>query len=376
MAEIRNLAQLGRSIVCIALAVAAPAWAGFTVTTPGPYDDNGYPQPFRTGAFGLDSQQPITGSGVYTAVRAMERRHTRLPTGLNHALQYIEEIDDTGLKSSTTPGVALSALATLTPLALPSGFEYPVQARTQPFANQLRAATSREYYIYNSDVVQLHGNTYQPGDIYTEGGDYAQATSSWFDAWTAGISAPASLSIRLDGKVGESTGCLPQNGCLFTLPAGTNAIDTRSPYLRFDATFVVYDLDVRLPCDDIDECGSFTLPRPQVVAMYRAEYQQNDFGVSSFTFDDARDLSFMTVAGHRYLAIGEITADAQNGTQLDFYNTFALTAVDAPVGTFSSAALGGADLTTHFAPVPEPGMLALWTVGLLGLGSLVKRRQG
>lgn len=177
--------------------------------------------------------------------------------------------------------------------------------------------------------------------------------------------------MALDGSIGRAQPCGGDPNCLIIFPANTDTSEPTSSSQYFSATFAVYDLDDLLPCDDPDECSDELIPR--TVALYQARYQNNndDFPIS---FVDQRTLSFDAVAGHRYLAFGEVDAAAGNGFQLDFYNTFKLTAVDAPVGAFSSAALGGGDLVSNFAPVPETGTMALWLVGLLALGRVVPRR--
>ncbi len=371
MATLRHLVQLARSVACVAMAAAAPAWAGITVTTPDAFDDNGFPQPFNGGVFNLDPTSNITGSAVFSQVRAIERRRTRLLTGPDRELIFTEELDDTGFKTTLVAGEAVSARASVGPLSPVVG-ESPARARTSPFASQVRTVTSRQLYFYNSAVVVDNGNTYQPEDIYTEGGSAASAESQWYDTWTANVSTTTGLTIALDGSIDRGQVCGGDPNCLLIFPANTDASEPTSSSLYFSATFAVYDLDDLLPCDDPDECSDELIPR--TVALYQARYQNNNDDDLPINFEDQRTLSFNAVDGHRYLAFGEVNAEAGNGFQLDFYNTFKLTAVDAPVGAFSSAALGGGDLVSNFAPVPEPGTMALWLVGLLALGRVMPRR--
>ena len=367
-----NLPHLARHALGAALLAAAPAWADITVTTPSPFDDNGFPQPFNGGVFNLDPTSSITGSAVFSQVRAIEQRRTRLFTGPNNVLTFTEELDDSGFKSSLISGMEVSARASV---GAPSPIvgESPARARTVPFSSQVRTVTSPKLYIYNSDVVQDNGNIYQPENIYIEGGESAYAYSSWYDTWTANVSGSASLDIQLDGSIDRSELCPVTSNCGVSLPAGTDTVRAASAGLNFAATFAVYDLDDLLPCNDPDECSDEFIPR--AVALYHARYQRDDADTLPINFDDQRSLSFSAVAGHRYLAFGEVTAEAGNGFQLDFYNTFKLKAVHAAPGAFSSAALGGADLASNFAPpVPEPGTMALWLLGLLALGRVVPQR--
>ena len=156
MVTVRHLVKFPRRALGAALLAAAPAWVGIAVTTPGAFDDNGFPQPFNGGVFNLNPTSPVIGSGVFSQVRAMEQRRSRLLTGPDRELIFTQELDDTGFLTTLVAGEGVSARASVGPPSPVVG-ESPARARTSPFANQVRTVTSRQLYIYNGSVVQDNG---------------------------------------------------------------------------------------------------------------------------------------------------------------------------------------------------------------------------
>ena len=119
-------------------------------------------------------------------------------------------------------------------------------------------------------------------------------------------------------------------------------------------------------------CGRpYAFPVAYMALAYKADAADPD----TLSLDTVLTASFETQVGHRYLALGSMSADSSNGSLVDIYNTASLR-VSAPAGTLYSAGLGGADLGLHFTQaVPEPATLALWAAGLLGLALRLPRRR-
>lgn len=358
--------------VAAALLAASPAaQAGFQLTMLDP-DAGGVLPIVRTGP--LDNWQALSGSGQLSTARYVEGRLSRLVDPAVGGPVLLDEVADSGWHSSTTAHQAVSAYASVDlEVVPPGGIPSPARARSAPFENHLQAHSGQRLRMENDVSVVVSGVEYAPLQLYRYGRNTAYAGSAWYDTWQAQQQASTTLTLQLDGSLSHDPGCLAN--CLLTTPAGITRTTLQKPQMDFEANFTVLDLDTLVSCDDPDECAGPGL-RPMAVAMARVLYVAESGASFPQALDLPLSLSFEALAGHRYLAIGSLQAEAINGGRVSFYNSLRLTGVQAPAGTLLSTALGGADLAGHFAqPVPEPASLLLWAAGLAGLAAW-RRRAG
>lgn len=364
--------------VVSALAVCLGGWlpaasvqAGFVVTHPQPVPvDSNYPY-FFTGPFNFSETVPVFGSGVWSGTRFVETRNSNLPTGANGSAVKLNETADSGWITTTQPGQAVSAYASLD-LKPWVGQGAPTAARTSLFKNHVYANSDVKSEFTNSGPVTVQDRTYAAGELYQRGSSNGAASSAWYDAWEAKAQQQVDLKLHLDGKVFESLGCL--SGCGTSYPPGTDSVRSAAATLGFEAVLAVYDMDSVVPCGFGNQywCG---IKHAFPVHITEVSYRPNSNDQFPLVMDQDVTGSFETQVGHRYLAIAAVSIASINGTGVDFYNTVGLS-VNAPLGTLFSDGLGGADLGAYFSPpVPEPGSLALCVVGLLGLLLRTQRRR-
>ena len=177
--------------------------------------------------------------------------------------------------------------------------------------------------------------------FYLQHGRSAFATSAWYDTWTANIDTITSLSLSIDGQLATSPFCPTRQ-----LPTGTDAFRSDQGWVSLSAKFIVYDLGRLAYCaeEDLDECGYSDVPHPMPMAIFTARYSGDDELPLDFKYEG--NLSFQVTAGHRYLAVGTLNLEATNGGEIDFFNTFRLSGVNAPRGAlFSGGANGDHNVT-------------------------------
>lgn len=350
-----------RCLFALALVLAVPAvQAGITITTLQPGDSGLLPS-IRSGALDLH-WSAMTGSGFAAQARFVDTRVSQLiqPGG---GLLYKNQKADSDWIVTTVKGQWVTADASIELQAIdPATYVAPAGAGASLFGNHVRARTGQRLAMENDVDVNVGGQTYAAYSIFSTGGNGAEARTAWYDTVLADTTGTHQLTLRLDGRLGEAQPCLAQP-CGMSIPAGITVIDTRSPVIRFSASYTVLDLDTLIDCDDSDACGSGG-PRPKAVAQLTATYAQDDEDSLPLLQDSLHQLDFETIAGHRYLTISLMEASASNGGRVDFENSFRLTGVAGP-GVLQSAALDGGDLVTHFMrPVPEPATTLLWAGAL------------
>ena len=360
--------------LAIALAIAAgwaqtSAQAGLTVVTSGP-SDSGILASIRTGALGTSWDQLTADWGVASQARYTEARFSQLINPVGGQLVYEALEADSGWQSTQAAGQSAKANASIGP-PTPAG-NAPAQARTTKLGNHVRAYTGVRLTMENDQAVNVGGVNYAAFSIFQNSSNSADARSAWYDNWVANDDQSAPLTVRLDGSFSHDLPC-PDQACGIIIPAGITAIDQQRKTVAFSASFTVLDLDTLVECNDPDACGG-NPERPKAVAWLQAVYVPDDNDNLPQSYDLQHTLSFQAISGHRYLAIGSMEASADNGGQVDFDNSFRLTAVGAPVGTLTSAAFGG-DLTLGVqAAVPEPAS-ALLLVGGIAVLLAIRRRS-
>ena len=366
-----------KRIMAVALSIAATwaqtsAHAGITVVTSSPFDSGILPS-IQTGALGVAWDQLAAGSGVASQARFVEQRFSQLIDPANKGLVYQALTADSGWKSSQSVGQPVTADASIDVVGIdPNTYVAPAYARTTRLGNHVHARTGPRLTMENDVPVSVQGVQYPAFSIFKTSTNSAHARSAWYDTWVANQDALTPLTVQLDGSFSHDQPCLVQF-CGQIIPAGITVMAQQRKTMAFKASFTVLDLDTLVECNDPDFCGG-SPERPKAVAWLAAEYEQDDNDSLPLSYDSAHQLSFQAVAGHHYLVIGLMEASADNGGRVNFDNSFRLTGVGAPVGTFTSAALGG-DLTSGLSqPVPEPGAALLWMRGGAGLAALGRRR--
>ena len=353
------------------LLAASAAQAGVIITRLDP-DAGGIVPVIKTGALDLFPTLPSSGWGVASAARYFQSRTSQEIVPATGALQYQHLQADSGWNVSAQSGDAVGAYASIEVSPLPP--QPPAQARSAPFENHARATSGDRFEMINDTPVTVSGVDYPALSIYRTSANEAAARSAWFDTWQANLNGPTQLTVNLNGSFALDNLC-SRITCLHTPPTGANRITRRGFDLDFEANFLVLDLDTLVTCDDPDECSS-PAERPMAVAQLNARFVRDIADTFPSALNLQEVLSFESQAGHRYLVVGIIDATGNNGAIVDFYNSMHLSGVDAPIGAFTSAALGG-DLASHFlTPVPEPGSVALWVTGLAALVALAGRRRG
>jgi hypothetical protein len=355
--------------------VVSAAHAGMKVSMPGPFDNDGSPLRLISGPFNLSTTQPITGNGYFSSASYVDRRSSRLPTGPNGALERIDLVADSGLNSTSVPNVAVSAFASVDLIPIdPATFVYPAAAKTDAFQNHIRAQSRGVLAMEQTQPVTLNGVNYPAFSIYQYTPNSANATSAWYDTWSASASAQVKVNFRLDGDFSKNSHCtfaIPP--CIAIVPPGINDVHAEPGTIIFRTRLAVYDLSQLVPCEDPDACGNQSLI-PLNMGMFLAEYQRSSSDVLPLAYDTNFSMSFNAIAGHRYYAFGEMEAQARDGGSIDFSNTFGITRVDAPLGTLTSAAAGG-DLVQFFQPVPEPRTVLLMVLGLAAMAGRVRQKR-
>ncbi|MBK7260700.1 MAG: hypothetical protein IPI03_01895 [Rubrivivax sp.] len=210
--------------------------------------------------------------------------------------------------------------------------------------------------------------------FYLQHGRSAFATSAWYDTWTANIDTITSLSLSIDGQLATSPFCPTRQ-----LPTGTDAFRSDQGWVSLSAKFIVYDLGRLAYCaeEDLDECGYSDVPHPMPMAIFTARYSGDDELPLDFKYEG--NLSFQVTAGHRYLAVGTLNLEATNGGEIDFFNTFRLSGVNAPRGALFSGGANG-DLVGYFDrtdpggnDVPTPA--TLWLLLAAGAAARISRSR-
>lgn len=362
--------------LAIALCLAAgwaqtSAQAGLTVVTAGPLDSGILPT-IRTGALGASWDELGNGWGVASQARFVESRHSQLIDPTTQGLAYLPLTADSGWQGTQVAGQSVRAFASidLTPID-PNNFVAPAHARTTVLGNHVHAYTGIRLSMENDVPVTVQGVQYPAFSIFKNASNSADARSAWYDTWVASKDALTPLTVRLDGRFSHDQPCLVQS-CGQIIPPGITSVDLQRKAMAFSASFTVLDLDTLVECNDPDFCGG-SPERPKAVAWLAAEYEQDDSDDLPLVYDREYTLGFQAMAGHHYLVIGLMEASADNGGRVGFDNSFRLTGVGAPVGTFTSAAFGG-DLTQGVQQaVPEPGTAWLWAGGLAGWLALRRR---
>ena len=114
-----------------------------------------------------------------------------LPTGPDDALvDFFDEDVDTD--ASTTPGQLVGARASLAGGLSPGGFPSPSRARTEYFANHLDVVTNGNLFFHNASQENLQ-------TLFQARSSTGNATSVWFDTWTATARQTQTTEFRLDG---------------------------------------------------------------------------------------------------------------------------------------------------------------------------------
>jgi hypothetical protein len=357
------------TLLMAAGAVLPSADAGIVITTLAPGSE-GVLQTIRTGALDLHWSALTAGNGVAAQARFVETRTSQLINPVSGGLQYQDLVADSGWITTQQRGAGVIAFASidLTPVD-PNTFVAPAAAKVSAFGNHARAFTGQRLEMENDVDVTVQGTVYPAYSIFKTSGNTASARTAWYDTWQANQSGSVSLSLALDGSLSEDAPCLVQS-CGLIIPPGITSIQTRSPRVDFWASFTVLDMDTLVDCDDPDRCG---IPgaRPKAVGQLVARYVQEDEDSLPILHDTTHVLSFETIAGHRYVAIGLMDVESSNGGRVGFENSLRMTGVNAPVGALSSSALGGDLASAFLSPVPEPGS---WWMLAAGLVFLAHRR--
>ena len=369
--------RLARTATVLASLLAAPAaWAGFTLTRDYPLPPPNLelaPHFYNlTAPFGLDLAPGITGQGVASEVRYLERLQSRLPT-LSGGVDTMEDVADSGWVTTHQSNNMVTAIASL-------GIEdfngtFPAAARTSFMTSHVYAHSEVKASFTNSGPATYGGVEHAAQSLYLRRFSQATAVSSWYDAWSASAQpglVPVELAV--DGHLRPDASLCGGQACGFNFPPGTDTVTLTPPQAAFVAEVAVFDLDREIPCQPLllGPCGpGSTWPVPVV---YMALGYTPEAGDSPTLSIDVRHITeFQPIANHRYLSVGSVLAVSDNGSLVDFANT-ARVRVLAPAGTLYSDGLGGADLGLHFAQaVPEPATLALWAAGMLGLA--LRRRH-
>ncbi len=319
------------------------------------------------------------GAGVRSYVRAVDSFNAFLLTGPDGTAESSGD-RDTEESESQSPGATVTAFAQFGDTLTPAPAVRPVRARTELFANHVAVGTSISRFF--SGVSEENPNL----RYFKDFSSFGEATSTWFDLWTADESAPIELDFRLDGEVRIASDPCFVGGtliCGFIVPPGTTGFFTQNSNARLQASVTVFDLDSMIACDEQfgDECdGDFEIER--VVAHVGAEITLDDEETpDGFAVDITDTIAFDVIAGHRYFAISKVGARAQDGGVLDFMNTFALTRFSDPQDAITSFAERnlGAQLPRGMAPpvgVPTPSTAWLLIAGggaLLGLRRRTER---
>ena len=367
----RHIHPIAIALCLVAAWAQTSAHAGITVITNGP-SDSGILPVIRTGALGTNWDELTPGWGVASQARYVEERYSQLIDPANKGLAYLALTADSGWQSSQVAGQSVTANASIdmTPID-PNSFVSPAYARTTRLGNHVHAHTGIRLTMENDVPVSVQGVQYPAFSIFKNSSNSADARSAWYDTWLAKKDGLTPLTVRLDGGFSHDQPCLVQM-CGQIIPAGITTVDAQRKSMAFNASFTVLDLDTLVECNDPDVCGG-SPERPKAVAWLTAEYEQDDNDTLPLSYDSVHTLSFQAIAGHHYLVIGLMEASADNGGRVAFDNSFRLTGVGAPVGTFTSAAFGG-DLTSGIQlAVPEPASALLWLGGLAGLLALRRR---
>lgn len=362
----------------VGLLGAPNARAGFTLTDDYPLPPSNLELPPHfynlTAPFGLDLAPGITGHGVASEVRYLERLQSRLPT-LTGSVDTVDDVADSGWVTTRQSNHTVNAIASLEIEDFSGTF--PAVARTSFTTSHVYAHGEAKPSFTNSSPVTYGGTEHAANTLYLRRFSQATAASYWYDTWSAS-EQPGLVPVELavDGHLRPDASLCGGQTCGFNLPPGTGTVTLTPPQATFVAEVAVFDLDREIPCQPLllGPCGPGTSwPMPVV---YMALAYTPEVGDSpTLSIDVVHSALFQPEANHRYLSVGSVLAVSDNGSLLDFANT-AEVRVLAPPGTLFSDGLGGADLGLHFAQaVPEPATLALWAAGLLGLGLRVQRRR-
>ena len=311
-------------------------------------------------------------TGVCSRVEHLESIRSTLPMGPDDALEEFFDAD-VSMDDTTTPGQLVTARASVGGVLSPGGFPSPVRAQTELFANHLDVVTDGNLFFHDSSQEHLQ-------DVFKAKRSYGEATSLWFDTWTAAVTETKSTEFRLDGHADvDPFFCDFGTSCGLSFPKGTNSVFRLTSFADLQASVSIFDLDTLLPCQEqfFDACDGSEREFERVIARVGAEIslQTGDPAVDV----DIRDIfEFDVIAGHRYLTVATVHARSQNGGDLDFMNTFALTRLDDPMHNISSLAeqrfgaiLPRGAVTTS---VPAPASASLLLAAVLMLVAKGRRR--